>query len=142
MGRGVWSSVCGVLVWSCAAYFPRRNPQVHEMSMRPRVLEEWGCVGSQVLMKEVPRVRECVVSRVRLFESPWTEGPLSVGLSQQEYWSGLSFPTLRDLPNPGIVPASPAAPALTGRLLLSRLGSPSRVHMLPDRREGSRKIPN
>ena len=123
MGGGVWSSGCGVSVWSCAVHFPRRNPQVHEMSMRPRVLEEWGCVGCQVLMKEVPRVRAWLV--VCDSESPWTEGPLSVGLSQQEYWSGLSFPSLRDLPNPGILPAFSAVPALTGRLLLSRLGSPS-----------------
>ena len=118
MGGGVGSSGCGVLVWSRVAHFPRQAPQVHEMSVRPRVLKEWGYVGCQVLMKAVPRVRECVVSRVRLFESPWTEGPLPMGLSQQGYWSGLPFPTLRDLPNPGIEPAFPAAPALTGRLLL------------------------
>ena len=30
--------------------------------------------------------------------------PLSMGLSQQEYWSGLPFPPLGDLPNPGIKP--------------------------------------
>ena len=44
------------------------------------------------------------------FASPWTvacQAPLSVGFSRQEYWSGLPFPPLRDLPNPGIEPASP-----------------------------------
>ena len=35
----------------------------------------------------------------------------SMELSRQEYWSGLSFPPPRDLPDPGIEPASPA---LTG----------------------------
>ena len=28
--------------------------------------------------------------------------------SKQEYWSGLPFPSLGDLPDPGIEPASPA----------------------------------
>ena len=46
---------------------------------------------------------------------PWTvalQTPLSMGFSRQEYWSGLSFPSTRDLPGPGIKPASPA---LAGR---------------------------
>ena len=36
----------------------------------------------------------------------------SMGLSQQEYWSGLSFPPPQDLPDAGIDPVSPASPAL------------------------------
>ena len=32
----------------------------------------------------------------------------SMGLSRQEYWSGLPFPSPGDLPNPGIEPWSPA----------------------------------
>ena len=31
-------------------------------------------------------------------------GPLSMGFSRQEYWSGLPFPTPGDLPDPGIEP--------------------------------------
>ena len=31
--------------------------------------------------------------------------------SRQEYWSGLPFPSPEDLPNPGIEPGSPVAPA-------------------------------
>ena len=30
------------------------------------------------------------------------------GISQQEYWSGLPFPSPGNLPNPGIEPVSPA----------------------------------
>ena len=37
--------------------------------------------------------------------------PLSIGFSRQEYWSGLSFPSPGDLPNPGIKPGSPALQA-------------------------------
>ena len=33
------------------------------------------------------------------------------GLSRQEYWSGLPFPTPGDLPNPGIKPGSPTLQA-------------------------------
>ena len=32
---------------------------------------------------------------------------------RQEYWSGLPFPSLGDLPNPGIIPESPAFQANT-----------------------------
>ena len=41
------------------------------------------------------------------------QAPLSMGLSQQEYWSGLPFPSPRDLPDPGIEPVSPASGFLT-----------------------------
>ena len=37
--------------------------------------------------------------------------PLSMGFSRQEYWSGLPFPSPKDLPNPGIEPRSPALQA-------------------------------
>ena len=42
---------------------------------------------------------------------PWTvacQAPLSMGFSRQEYWSGLPFPPLGDLPDPGIKAGSPA----------------------------------
>ena len=35
--------------------------------------------------------------------APWTivfQAPMSIGFSRQEYWSGLSFPSSRDLPDP------------------------------------------
>ena len=41
--------------------------------------------------------------------------PLSIGFPRQEYWSGLPFPPLGDLPNPGIKPVSPMFHALAGR---------------------------
>ena len=55
---------------------------------------------------------ECVQNRiscVQLFATPLTvvrQAPLSMGFSRQEYWSGLPFPPLGDLFNPGIEPAS------------------------------------
>ena len=54
--------------------------------------------------------------------TPWTvahQAPLSMGLSRQEYWSGLPFSSPGDLPNPQIEPGSPAlqAESLTTELL-------------------------
>ena len=49
-----------------------------------------------------------------LFVTPWTVGhqaPPSTEFSRQEYWSGLPFPSPRDLPNSGIKPGSPALQA-------------------------------
>ena len=57
--------------------------------------------------------------------TPWTaacQAPLSMGFSRQEYWSGLSFPSPGDLPDPGIEPGSPALQA--DSLLTEPHGSP------------------
>ena len=59
----------------------------------------------------------CVLSHVQLFATPWTaarHAPLAMEFSRQEYWRELPFPPPGDLPNPGIKPMSPAAPALAG----------------------------
>ena len=50
-----------------------------------------------------------LLSRVQLFEIPWTEScqpPLSLEFSRQEYWSEWPFPSPGDLPDPGIEPMS------------------------------------
>ena len=55
------------------------------------------------------------LSRVRLFATPWTvayQALPSMGFSRQECWSGLPFPSPRDLPDPGIKPRSPTLQAL------------------------------
>ena len=55
------------------------------------------------------------LSCVRLFVTLWTvahQAPLPMEFPRQEYWSGLSFPTPGDLPNPGIEPVSPASSAV------------------------------
>ena len=46
--------------------------------------------------------------------TPWTvahQAPLSMEFSRQDYWSGLPFPTPRDLPDPEIKPRSSALQA-------------------------------
>ena len=62
------------------------------------------------------------------FATPWTiayQGPLPVGFSRQDYWSGLPFPSPGDPSDPGIEPVAPASPALQAdSLLLSYWRSP------------------
>ena len=56
------------------------------------------------------------LNHVRLFMTPWTvayQALPSMGFSRQECWSGLSFPSPGDLPNPGIESGSPALQADT-----------------------------
>ena len=74
--------------------------------------QQWGYTRSY---------RMCMLSCfscVWLFATLWTialQASLSMGFSRQEDWSGLSFPALGDLPNPGFEPASLKSPALAGR---------------------------
>ena len=49
------------------------------------------------------------LSHVQLFATPETvacQAPLSMEYCRKEYFSGLPFPTPRDLPGPGIEPVS------------------------------------
>ena len=42
----------------------------------------------------------------------WTPGSSVDGISQKRIWSGLRFPALGDIPNPGLKTVSPVSPAL------------------------------
>ena len=69
----------------------------------------------------------CVPSFVTL----WTvscQVPLSNGFSQQEYWSGLLFPSPGDLPYPGIKHTSPVSLALAGEFFITE--PPGKPHNL------------
>ena len=83
------------------------------------------CIGSEVSQPA------CVLSyfrRVQLFATVSTvvpQGPLLVGFSRQEYWSGFLCPPPGHLPHPGIEPVSPIALALqVDSLPLSHQGRP------------------
>ena len=69
---------------------------------------------------------------VQLFATPWTiagQAPLSIGFFMQQHRSRLLYPPPGDLPDPGIEPTSPAAPALQADLLLlNHQGSPVKVY--------------
>ena len=68
-------------------------------------------VSSACLGWKPGKVKVKLLSRVRLFSTPWTvayQAPLSMGFSRQECWNGLPFPSPGDLPDTGIEPGSPA----------------------------------
>ena len=60
------------------------------------------------------KVKVKLLSRVRLFATPWTvayQAPPSMEFFRHEYWSGVPLPSPVDLPDPGIEPGSPALQA-------------------------------
>ena len=61
-------------------------------------------------------------SHALLFVTLWTvthQDPLSLGISRQEYWSGLSCPPPGDLLNPEIEPEFLMSPALVSRFFIT-----------------------
>ena len=76
----------------------------------------------------------CVLSCVGLFADPQTgacQAPLPVRFSRQEQWSGLPFPTLGYLSDPGIKHVSLASPPLVvDSLPLHNLGRTINVFFL------------
>ena len=70
----------------------------------------WIILSITLLEYEVKWSELKLLSRVRLFATPWTvayQASQSMEFSRHEYWSGLPFPSPGDLPNPGIEPWSP-----------------------------------
>ena len=68
------------------------------------------------------------LGHVHLFVIQWTvaqQSSLSMGVSRQEYWSGLPCSPPGDLPDPGIEPTCALPPLQADSLLLSHLGSPN-----------------
>ena len=101
---------------------------------------EWVAISFSNAWKWKVKVKVNSLSRVRLFETPWTaayQAPLPMGFSRQEYWSGVPLPSpftawdplnSRALQNlgPWIVPLPFPYPGL--RLFL--LGSSRQTHSL------------
>ena len=55
--------------------------------------------------------------------------PGSMGFSRQEYWSGLSFPSSGDLPNPGIELRDQTHFSCIGKWTLLPLRHPGRIYV-------------
>ena len=71
-------------------------------------------LDKSVCSKHSEKVKVSSLSCVQLFATSWTvalQAPLSMEFSRPEYGSGQPFPSLGDLPNPGIKPRSPALQA-------------------------------
>jgi len=68
---------------------------------------------AQINQCAVPDTQDACMLRCSVMSNsatPWTvarQAPLSMGFPRQEYWSGLPFPSPKDLPEPGIEPMAP-----------------------------------
>ena len=80
------------------------------------------CVFLHPSMKVKVKSLSCVQFLVTL-QTVAHQAPRSMGFSRQEYWSGLTFPSPGDLPDPGIEPSSPTLQA--DSLLSEPPGNPS-----------------
>ena len=73
---------------------------------------------------------KCSVAHVQILVTPRTvacQAPLSMEFSRQEYWSGMPFPSLGDLPNPEIELMSLCLPYWQAdSLSLAPLGKPKK----------------
>ena len=93
----------------------------------------WASVG---LLYQDSGMCACVLNHQIVsdyFATLWTvasQASLSMGLSRQEYWSGLPCPPPGDLPDPGIKPMSFMSPALAGKFFTT-----SATWEAPDSRE-------
>ena len=97
----VYSMPCAKVTWSWILSVTWNGDGL--VTMLSWVWDDWqrklwdgSCMHAQLL------------SHVRLIVTLWAvtcQGPLSMGFFRQEYWSGLPFPPLGDLPDPGIEPA-------------------------------------
>ena len=103
--------------------------ELRELCKLERTME--GIVNSTNTIFLITNLKSIVLScfsSVWPFASPWTEThqtSLSMGFSRQEYWSGLPFPLLGDLPSLEIKPASLMPPALTGKFFITSTTSKS-----------------
>ena len=81
-------------------------------------------VSFHVCCLSAPRLSALSEMKVKasrtVFAIPWTAvcpAPLFVEYSRQEYWSGLPFPSLGDIPKWGIKPRSPTLQATREALI-------------------------
>ena len=123
MSPGTYTDVPGTLSWAkpfvlvisistaestdplCSVLYQHVFIYPHLKSFLTPTLSQATCTGVSEAKVKVKVANLCL-----FFGIPWTaacQAPLSMEFSRQEYWSGLLFPSPRDLPNPGIKPRSP-----------------------------------
>ena len=116
----------------------RAGPELHSFSVPTILSKLWriklkrnkeinlqSCIARSEAWTSMVVVVVSSLSYVFTLGIPWTvarQAPLSMVLSWQEYWSGLSYPSSEDLPDPGTEPRSPTLQP--DSLPLSHQGSP------------------
>ena len=80
--------------------------------------------GEQEELLAIQELVLCLVAQLSLTVISWTVAARLLcpwGFSRQEYWSGLLWPPPGDLPNPEIVPRSPALQADLGYISVGKV---------------------
>ena len=112
---------CGASELWCAVGWQRRQSTLGLSFLLCMYEKVWGLTElfKEHLRRPVSHVNTCsyccLVAKLCLtLLRPWTvtcQAPLSMGFPRQAYWGGLPFPSLGDLPDPGIRPRSSAVQA-------------------------------
>ena len=98
-------------LWVSSAYHPSSSGRaLWALNMRNQLSSLDRCKGSANLTCAILAELEVLAAQSCLTQIAH-QGPLAMGFSRQEYWSGLPSPSPGDFPNPGIEPASPALQA-------------------------------
>ena len=133
-----------IIKFSSSVFFPVILLSISDLCPRSIILSSWKMeiwgFFFHFFIKNFPwstvwLPRICVLScfsRVRLCATTWTitrQIPLSMGLSRQEYWSGLAFPPSGDLLDPGVEPATLSSPALAGGFLTTSATWETPIHI-------------
>ena len=90
---------CVSSVMSDSVRLHRQQPtRLHTPGILQARTLEWVAIAFSKAWKGKVKVKS--LSRVQLFETPWTgayQAPPSMGFSKQEYWSGLPLPSPKEL---------------------------------------------
>ena len=91
----------------------------HKGKEYTRIIESLYCTAEINITLQINCCCCSVAQLCQLSVTPLTvahQAPLFMAFPRQEYWSGLPFPSLGDVPDPGIKPMSPESLALAGGL--------------------------
>ena len=79
----------------------------HILYLSPiKLLKRWDLTGQTCVFLRVCMLSHSVVSDSAILWTVAHQAPPSMEFSRREYWSGLSFPSPGDLPDPGVEPSS------------------------------------
>ena len=79
----------------------------HILYLSPiKLLKRWDLTGQTWVFLRVCMLSHSVVSDSAILWTVAHQAPPSMEFSRREYWSGLSFPSPGDLPDPGVEPSS------------------------------------
>ena len=107
-----WKAIVEIL--SQVVSMPQLLPSTFPLPFYMEIRSHYSSAQIRLMASILFPIKNCVFSHSVMsdsFATPWTvayQASLSMGFSRQEYWNQLPFPSLGDLPRPGIEPTPPA----------------------------------